>query len=216
MKKIISWITIASVGLVALLLIGSLFEFISLKGAVASIIFTALTFTVAGILTLNSCNMLEQKNKLAIASLSLIGLSTLLVVLCFWTKLDNNSDVFLNLTLTISILSVCFNLITSGVLKLGKRYMPLQIISYICYGFVSIYFIVSFWGSKSVDLDGKVIALSIILSLLFFCIQVIVSKKQVSDNNVSTSYVKIKKEEYEELLACKKELERVKLKKEND
>lgn len=216
MKKIISWITIASVGLVALILIGSLFDIISLKGAFASLIFTGLTFTVAGILTLNSCNMLEQKNKLAIASLSLIGLSTLLVVLCFWTKLDNNSKIYLNLTLTISTLSVCFNLITSGILKLGKKYMPLQIVSYLCYGFVSIYFIVSFWGSDSLDLDGKVIALSIILSLLFFCVQIIVSKKQLNESTISTNYVKIKQEEYEELLACKKELERIKLGKEND
>ncbi len=214
MKKIVSWITIGSVGLVALLLIGALFSVVKLKGAVANVIFTGLTLTVAGLLTLNSCNMLERKNKLAIASLSLIGLSSLLVILCFWTKLDNNSKVYLNITLTISALSVCFNLISSGVLKLGKRYLPLQAISYACYAALSLYLIIIFWSSA--ELNFKLIAVLIILSLLFFCVQLVVAKKQGDTVPVEVNYVKITKEEYEDLLAKKEQLEKLLLEKKND
>lgn len=214
MKKIVSWITIGSVGLVALLLIGALFSVVKLEGAVADVVFTGLTLTVAGLLTLNSCNMLERKNKLAIASLSLIGLSSLLVILCFWTKLDNNSKTYLNITLTISALSVCFNLISSGVLKLGKRYLPLQVISYACYAALSLYLIIIFWSSA--ELNFKLMAVLIILSLLFFCVQLVVAKKQGDTVPVEVNYVKITKEEYEDLLAKKEQLEKLLLEKKND
>lgn len=214
MKKIVSWITIGSVGLVALLLIGALFSVVKLEGAVANIIFTGLTLTVAGLLTLNSCNMLERKNKLAIGSLSLIGLSSLLVILCFWTKLDNNSKAYLNITLTISALSVCFNLITSGILKLGKKYLPLQVISYACYAVLSLYLIIIFWSSKEVDF--KMLAVLIILSLLFFCVQLVVAKKQGDVAPVEVNYVKITKAEYEDLLAKKEQLEKLLSENKND
>ena len=214
MKKIVSWITIGSVGLVALLLIGALFSVVKLEGAVADVVFTGLTLTVAGLLTLNSCNMLERKNKLAIASLSIIALSSLLVILCFWTKLDDNSKAYLNTTLTISALSVCFNLISSGVLKLGKRYLPLQVVSYACYAILSLYLIIIFWSSA--EINFKLLAVLIILSLLFFCVQLVVAKKQGDTIPVEVNYVKITKEEYEDLLSKKEQLEKILLEKKND
>jgi len=62
MKKKISLATIACVGISALIAILALFGALEIKGAIADLLFTALTLTVTGILTLSSCNLLERKN----------------------------------------------------------------------------------------------------------------------------------------------------------
>ena len=207
MKKKISLATIGFVGLSALLLILALFGVLKLKGVTLDLLFTFLTLTVAGMLTLNSCEMLERKNKLALVSLSLIFLSTLLVVLCFWTKLDN-ADFFMDSTLVISTLSICFNLITSNILKMGKRYTIVQAVSYICFSIVSLYLILTFLDTISLeDAHLKIFILFIILSFVALCVLTVLSKKHSSESIATKEYVKITKEEYLNLIESKKQLD---------
>ena len=111
MKKRISFATIIFIGLSALISISALFRIFELKGVILDLLFTFLTLTIAGILTLGTSEMLERKNKIAIISLSLLGISTLLVVLCYWTNLDS-SEAYLKTTLVASTLSIYFNLIS--------------------------------------------------------------------------------------------------------
>ena len=77
MKKKISLATIVFVGISALIAILALFGAIKLEGFFFSLLFTFITLTVAGILTIGLCDMLERKNKMAIISTSLIALSSL-------------------------------------------------------------------------------------------------------------------------------------------
>ena len=208
MKKKISLATIICVGVSALIAILALFGILSIKGVISNLLFTFLTLTVTGILALGSCQMLEKKNKMAIVSFSLIGLSALLVILCFWTSL-NEIDVYMKLTLVICTLSVCFNLISSNILKLGKNYKPLQICSYACYSVVALYLILTFLDAiKLVDTNLKIFILFIILSFVSMCILAVFSKKQPAEI-ISKEYVKITKEEYEDLLAKKEQLEKL-------
>lgn len=207
MKKKISLITIVCVVLSALIAIFGLFGIFKIKGAISDLLFTFLTLTVAGILTINSCEMLERKDKLAIISLSLISLSSLLVILCYWTNFDN-SDLYIKATLVISALSICFNLITSSILKMGQNYKSIQIISYFCYSIVTLYLILVFLNIS--ELNGtflKTFILFVILSFLAMCILTILAKKKPHSEIATKEYVKISKEEYNDLLAKKEQLE---------
>ena len=204
MKKKISIFTLCCVGISALLLILALFNAIKLQGFVLNLLWTTLTLTVSGLLTLNSYVMLEKKNKLAIGSISLIVLSSLLVLLCFWTNLDD-INFYLKATFVVSSLSVCFNLISSNVLKIGSNYKVIQIISYICFVLTTLCVILLF---LDVPVDIKLFIVSIIFSFVALCVLAVFSKKNEGDiPDKQTQFLMISKEEYEELVACKKELE---------
>lgn len=207
MKKKISLATIIFVGFSALISISALFEIFKLKGVILDLLFTFLTLTVAGILTLGTCDMVERKNKISIISLSLLGLSTLLVILCYWTKLDN-SDAYLKTTLVTSTLSICFNLISSSILKMGKSKKVIQGISYVCYSIVALYLVLIFLDAISLNgANLKIFILFIILSFVAMCVLTVLSKKSLSEVSIVTEYVKITKEEYEDLLSKKLQLE---------
>ena len=210
MKKSFSIFTIISVVISALIAISALFGIFKLEGAIADLLFTFLTLSVAGILTLNSCAMLERKNKLALVSLALIATSALLVIIALWTSVTS-SDLYMNITLTLCILSVCFNLITSNVLKLQNRYLYMQIASYICFAVLAGFLVAASWGDDVISDNLKIFLLFLILSLLGMGVLAVLSKKQVEDSNVKgKDFVRISKAEYEELLNAKKELEKLK------
>lgn len=209
MKKRISLFTLIFVIMSALIAILALFNVIKLKGAIADLLFTFLTLSVAGILTINSCTMLERKNKLAIVSLGLISTSALLVIIALWANLSSNG-VYMEVTLTACILSVCFNLITSNILKLQNRYIAVQIIAYLCFAIFSIFLISASWGANIFDKTAKIFILFLILSLLGIGVLAVLSKKQSESEPPSLDYIKITKKEYEELLNIKKEYEKEK------
>lgn len=209
-KKKFSLFTIIFVVISALIAILALFGAFKLTGAIADLLFTCLTLSVAGLLTLNSCTMLERKNKLAIVSLSLIAASALLVIIALWSNVAS-SDLYMDITLTICILSVCFNLITSNILKLQKRYLYIQIAAYVCFMVIAGYLIAASWGTDIFDKGSKIFILFLILSLLGMGILAVLSKKQPADQTDSNQdYIRISKKEYEELLNAKKELEKLK------
>ena len=215
MKKKFSIFTLAFVFISALIAILALFGAFKIKGFVADLLFTCLTLAVAGLLTLNSCTMLERKNKLAIVSMSLIGASALLVIISFWTN-ASSSSAYTDITLTLCILSVCFNLIVSNILKLQNKYLYIQIASYVCFAVVAVFLIAASWGSDIIGDSSKIFILFLILSLLGLGVLAVISKKQTNDTDAKEKdYIKITKEEYQELLNIKKEFELLKGK-END
>jgi len=207
MKKKLSLSTIICASLSTLILILALFSLVKIKGFIFDLLFTLLTLTVSGILLINSYDAFKRNNKLGYANISLILSSSLLVILCFWTKLDN-LDWYKKATLSISILSVCFNLISSSVLKLTNRYKIIQILSYACYFILSL--LIIFTSLDILKSVGTLIALFAILSFFAFCVLTVLSKKQIDVNYTTTSeYVKIPKKEYEELLSCKEKLNKL-------
>lgn len=204
MKKKVSLLTLVFVGLSALLAILGLFGAVKLKGTMADLLFTFLTLAVAGLLTINSCTMLERKNKLATVSFGLIAGSALLVIIALWSNVAS-SNLYMEVTLTLCILSVCFNLITSNILKLQNRYLPVQIASYVCFSVVAGFLVAASWGSSILADSLKIFILFIILSLVGMGVLAVLSKKQ-GEEIVSKNYIRISKEEYEELLKAKEEL----------
>ena len=202
MKKKFSLFTIIFVVLSALIAILGLFGILELKGAVTDLLLTCLTLAASGLLTLNSFTMLERKNKLALISLSLIGASALLVIISLWTN-ASSSNVYTEITLTLCILSVCFNLITSNILKLQNKYLKLQIPVYITFAVVAGFLIAVSWDTELSDTTSKIFILFIILSLLGTGVLAVLSKRQSVETYTSVDYVKISKSEYQELLEIK-------------
>lgn len=209
MKKKISLITLVCIIASAFIAILALFNALKLRGAVLDLLFTLLTLSVAGILTLNSCTMVEKKNKLAIASLGLIGASAILVIVSLWTSLSSKG-IYAEITLTACILSVCFNLITANVLKLHKKYLFIQTTIYLCFAAFSGLLISASWGPNIFDKATKTFILFLILSLLGIGILAVITKRQAACETPTSDYIKISKEEYAELLATKEKYEKLK------
>ena len=209
MKKRISLFTLICAVIATLIAISGLFSLIKLKGTTLDLLFTFLTLTVAGFLTINSCTMLEKKNKLAIISFGLIFISALLVVIFIWSNVTK-SNIFTSLTSTLCILSIYFNLIVSNILKTQNRYLTIQASSYICFTIVSFFLVAISWGSNILSKSLKLFVLFVILSVLSQVVLMVLSKKQSDDIAANKNYVKISKEEYEILLKAKEELARLK------
>ena len=209
MKKKISVFTIVFVVLSALIAILGLFGALKLTGVILDVLFTFLTLSGAGLLTINSWTMLERKNKLALVSLSLISASALLVIIALWSNVSS-SGLYMQITLTTCILSVCFNLITSNILKLQNKYLGLQIPSYMFFSIVTIFLISAAWGSTLIGDYVKIFILFIILSLLGMGILAVLSKKQPTEETENNSkYVKITRSEYQKLLEIKASFEKL-------
>lgn len=202
MKKKISLFTIIFVISSALIAILGLFGVLKLEDSVADLLFTCLTLSVAGLLSINSASILERKNKLAFVSLGLICTSALLVVVWLWSNVTSPS-LFTKATLTLCILSVCFNLILSNTSKLQNKHIVLQTLSYICFIIVAIFLIDLSWEGTFLENNLKIFVLFIILSLLGLGILAVLSKKQANDLTPTLNYIKISKKEYEELLSIK-------------
>lgn len=203
MKKKVSLFTLIFVCLSALIAILGLFNFLKIKGVISDLLFSFLILSVAGLLTLNSCAMLERKNKLSLVSLGLIFGSALLVIISLWTNISSKG-IYLDLTLTLCIISVCFNLILSYILKLQNKYLFIQIMFYICFSIFSIFLIAASWGSDIISKELKLFILFIILSFVGMGVLSVLSKKQGTEE--VRDYIKISKKEYEELLKAKEEL----------
>jgi hypothetical protein len=202
MKKKIALTTIACIGIATLIAILALFG-LNFTGFVFDLFFTFLTLSGAGILTIASCEMLEKNYKPALISISLIALSSFLVILCFWTKLDN-TEIYTKFTIITSILSICLNLIISNIFKFKKRYLPIQIAAYLFYSITSLLIILLF--IEAISVSGIILTLFIILSLATLFILKVLSKKAASEPNLE-EYIKITKAEYEDLLSKKIQLE---------
>lgn len=207
MKKKFSIFTIVFVIISALLSIIALFGLVKFS-QISNLLWTSLTLTVSGLLAINSCVMLEKKNKLAIVSLLLICASALLAIIAFWFDIPG---FYSELTLTVCILSVCFNIIISYILKINNSYLYLQLPTYICLALISIFLIATVWGSSLLANALKIFILLIILAFVGICVLSVISKKYSANESMVDykKYVKITKEEYEDLLAKKDELERL-------
>ena len=202
MKKKISLLTIIFVVLSALIAILGLFEVLKIEDTISNLLFTCLTLSFVGILTLDLYRAIERKSKLALINLGLIYSSTILFIIYIWGDFSSYS-LYIKITFIICILSVCFNLISSNILKLQKKYLYLQMPTYFCLSAIA-FFLISFVIETPILEDNAIIfVLFIILSLLGEGVLAIISKKQTNSSILDKDYVKILAKEYEELLSIK-------------
>lgn len=199
-KKILSITTIVTFVITAAMLIVLLFNgnlvtnriFLNLLATFASI-------AIGGFFAINSMNMIRKNKVIGLVSLSLICLSVLLIILSVWISIDN--PIYVQITGSLGLLSVLFNIIVSSGLDLGKNYLPLQIIVYLVSATVDV---IATLGIFSVIDLSKI--LLVFIALCIVCIVGIITlkviaKKKIDDLRVmDDTMVKITKEEYEMLV----------------
>lgn len=214
MKKGLTIGTLGCLGACALMLIISVITGLKVnffEGAKGSILATTATLTAAGYFGIRSNNMLSKNKILGYVSFGLIGLSLLFMVLFIWKIIDNR--IFNLAVLTVSLLSVLFIFLVSNGLKLGKKFLVVQVVSDAILSLLIIFILISSYGW--IELGDVLIPflINIILSVVaFITISVLANKVQGDENEIKKDYVKITKAEYDELLAKAKELEELKSK----
>ena len=214
MKKGLTIGTLGCLGACALMLIISVITGLKVnffEGVKGSILATTATLTAAGYFGIRSNNMLSKNKILGYVSFGLIGLSLLFMVLFIWKIIDNR--IFNLAVLTVSLLSVLFIFLVSNGLKLGRKFLVVQVVSDAILSLLIIFILISSYGW--IELGDVLIPflINIILSVVaFITISVLANKVQGDENEIKKDYVKITKAEYDEILAKAKELEELKSK----
>ena len=210
MKKGLTIGTLVALGACALMLILSVFGISFFEGVKGSILATTATLTAAGYFGLRSNTMLSKNKILGYISFGLIGLSLIFMILFIWSIVENG--IFNLAVLTVSLLSVLFIFLVSNNLKLGKQFLPVQIICEAILSLLIVLILISSYGWIELEDILTLFWITIILSVVSIITISILANKVQGDTIVESKdgYVKIAKKEYEELLAKAKELKELK------
>lgn len=194
-KKILSILTIVFTAIVSLLLILALFKINFLGDVSLQIYVTFGSLAIGGFFAISSLMMVPKNKIIGWLSLGLISGSVFLIILSVWLDLGNST--LLNITISLGLLSVLFNIIVSIGLDLGKLYLIIQIVVYMLVGIVDILSTLAIFGV--IDL-GSIVAIFltlIILSLVGIITLKVLAKRKVSNNTIEEkNIIKISKEEY--------------------
>jgi len=198
-KKILTISTIVSTCIVSLILIVLLFG-VSIFGKFnGNVIVTFACLAIGGFFAINSMNMMYRNKVIGWLSLGLIIVSVFLIILSSWLSLG--SEVYSDITISLGLLSVLFNIIVSSGLELEKNKLVWQVIVYIIVGVTDIIATLAIFGVVNLS---KILALflsMIIISFVGVIILKIFAKKTVTDQVIAEkNMIKISKEEYEILL----------------
>lgn len=214
-KKVLSYVALSALGVSIILLLIALFsESVTITGFYAKLVATAGTLTVAPSVALNSITLLvDKKNKISYVSLGLIVVSGLMFLILFWAGIGFGS-VAVKICLTLAILSVTINIIVGDILRLGKKFLYIQIPTYAFFAIFDFFIIALIFGSQMLGKNGifQLFIAVIILALGGIIALAVLSKKQ--DDNFKTAtkqseeMVTISKQEYDNLKARIAELEK--------
>lgn len=196
--------TLVGLGVCAIMLILTIFGVNFFEGVKLDILITVATLTVVGYFSLSSYNMLSKNKVLSYVSFGLIALSALLVVISTWADFSG-SGMFFKVTVTIALISILFIFIVSTSLKLERRFVAVQIV---CHVILAIFVLLSILLTFGVTvLNNTPFFVMLVLSIVAFITVSVLSNKNTTADTVSDGYVKISKQEYDELLAKAKQLE---------
>lgn len=215
-KKILTITALVTMGLSIAFLISAIFGApVFENSTLLHILLSFALLAVACAFAISSVNLLTKKKLIPIICLSLLGLSTILMLINIWTNF-NASEFFNRATITISVATIFFVIIVSMIIKYERRYLAIQIITYILVVIVDILITLIVWG---VDIFGITAMTEIfwtlcLVTFAMLCTLSILGRKNVDikkEKKLTDDKITISKEEYENM---KNEIER--LKKENE
>lgn len=205
LRKYLTWIALIGVVLSALIGILMIFSVIEFKDF-SKYFFSFLTIAIGFSFALSSYNLYTNtKTILPLVSLSLIFVSILLVIMSLLIATD--AEVFLKITVTIAVISVLFSIIVANITKLGKKFLLLQISVYLLVLYLLMIILLYLWnvwnGFNTYFWVITIIASSGLISLG------VLSKKEGTTSvfDDKKEFVRIKKEEYEYLIARSQRLD---------
>lgn len=198
-RKILSILTIVFTGVLSLLLIMWLFGLDILGANKLKIYMTLGSLAVGGFFAINSLNMTIKNKPLGWVSFGLITGAVFLIILTFWLNIQN--DIVRNITITLGLVSVLFNIIVSSGLDLGKTQLAIQIIVYIVVGALDVFATLLIFGALDIAKTWTWLVTLIILSIVGIIVLKVLAKKKIANNLIEDdSVVKISKQEYLKLV----------------
>ena len=222
LKKILTLVTIvclATAGLIGILfLINTTADFIgdNFSAFLVKFLLTLLVVFSAGLFLLNAVEAISRKSIFGFISAGLIAVSSImfLVFIWFlWQKIDEGST-YLHLTWIVSAITILFNVIVSNVIGLGKKLLPLQIITYLTLFYIELAIVLLICGNNALFGDIWLIFAIVAIVWLLFTIILSIKKKSIARAAVSEAIqapaddtVTLSKAEYQALLDKIAELE---------
>ena len=222
LKKILTLVTIvclATAGLIGILfLINTTADFIgdNFSAFLVKFLLTLLVVFSAGLFLLNAVEAISRKSIFGFISAGLIAVSSImfLVFIWFlWQKIDEGST-YLHLTWIVSAITILFNVIVSNVIGLGKKLLPLQIITYLTLFYIELAIVLLISGNNALLGDIWLIFAIVAIVWLVFTIILSIKKKSIARAAVSEAIqapaddtVTLSKAEYQALLDKIAELE---------
>lgn len=198
-RKILSIITIVFTALLSLLLILWLFGLDLVGDSKLKVYLTLGSLAVGGFFAINSLNMTIKNKTLGWVSFGLIVGAVFLIILTSWLNIKNNTVV--NLTITLGLLSVLFNIIVSSGLDLGKSQLVIQIIVYIIVGILDVFATLLIFGVLDIAKVWAWLVTLILVSLVGIIVLKVLAKRKVAGDLIENdSMVKVSKKEYAMLI----------------
>lgn len=128
-KKILTTVSLVAMILSVIMLIGAIFGLKVFSGVLLKFLLSFAAIAVGCAFAINAVSIYSRKRIISIVSLFLLGLSVVFALIIFWAGFDASVG-FNKFTLILAMLTVFFNIIVSLIIKLDRRYLVLQIITY--------------------------------------------------------------------------------------
>lgn len=212
-KKVLTITSICSIVIVVGLLISALLGASVFKFPLVAVLLSFGIICAGTGLALNALNIMPRRRILAIVDMALLGLLVLLGIIISWSNFSTNY-IFNKITLILGMVAILFNIIVAYYLKLGKKLLVLQIVTYVLISVIDILLTLQICDVKLFEISWFVklfIALCLITFLMFIVLAVL-SKKNSQDSEDTTStkgeMLQISKTEYDALKARISELEK--------
>lgn len=198
-RKILSIVTIVFTALLSLLLIFWLFGLDLLGDNKLKVFLTLGSLAVGGFFAINSLNMTIKNKTLGWVSFGLITGAVFLIILTSWLNVKNNT--VSNITITLGLLSVLFNIIVSSGLDLGKSHLAIQIIVYIIVGILDVFATLLIFGVLDISKVWAWLVTLILVALVGVIVLKVLAKRIIAGALIEDdSMVKVSKKEYAMLI----------------
>ena len=198
-RKILSIVTIVFTALLSLLLIFWLFGLDLLGDNKLKVFLTLGSLAVGGFFAINSLNMTIKNKTLGWVSFGLITGAVFLIILTSWLNVKNNT--VSNITITLGLVSVLFNIIVSSGLDLGKSHLAIQIIVYIIVGVLDVFATLLIFGVLDISKVWAWLVTLILVALVGVIVLKVLAKRIIAGALIEDdSMVKVSKKEYAMLI----------------
>lgn len=198
-RKILSIVTIVFTALLSLLLIFWLFGLDLLGDNKVKVFLTLGSLAVGGFFAINSLNMTIKNKTLGWVSFGLITGAVFLIILTSWLNVKNNT--VSNITITLGLVSVLFNIIVSSGLDLGKSHLAIQIIVYIIVGVLDVFATLLIFGVLDISKVWAWLVTLILVALVGVIVLKVLAKRIIAGALIEDdSMVKVSKKEYAMLI----------------
>ncbi len=198
-RKILSIVTIVFTALLSLLLIFWLFGLDLLGDNKVKVFLTLGSLAVGGFFAINSLNMTIKNKTLGWVSFGLITGAVFLIILTSWLNVKNNT--VSNITITLGLISVLFNIIVSSGLDLGKSHLAIQIIVYIIVGVLDVFATLLIFGVLDISKVWAWLVTLILVALVGVIVLKVLAKRIIAGALIEDdSMVKVSKKEYAMLI----------------